>query len=58
MPKHAPYRQWRLRRAGAAPAAAYRASINNFGETEMPILLWLLGVPLIVVILLRVFGMI
>jgi hypothetical protein len=30
--------------------------INNLGEIQMPIILWLLGVPLTLVLLLMLFG--
>jgi hypothetical protein len=49
--------------AGAVAQALARppsimGAINNLWRNQMPLLLWLLGVPLVVVILLRVFGMI
>jgi hypothetical protein len=47
--------------AVAQPAAgpgSIMSAINNLWRNQMPLLLWLLGVPLLVVILLRVFGMI
>lgn len=36
--------------------AAYRDCVNNRMEIEMPVILWLLGVPLIVVVALMLFG--
>jgi hypothetical protein len=43
------------RRAAGCNVSSNRQQLWRY---EMPILLWLLGVPLVVVILLRVFGMI
>ena len=36
--------------------AQYLAGIHPFGRNQMPVILWLLGVPLTIVLLLMLFG--
>jgi hypothetical protein len=45
-----------LCRSGGGKPPVYCLRINNLGEIKMPIILWLLGVPLTLVLLLMLFG--
>jgi hypothetical protein len=42
------------RQPRAGPGGTLRTSIHK--ETDMPIILWLLGVPIVVIVLLMLFG--
>jgi hypothetical protein len=50
------YRDWGRCRSGAAWWRPYRSRIDNFRGNQMPIILWLLGVPLVAIVLLMLFG--
>ena len=50
------YRKWGRCRALRGRPPPYRDAINNRMEINMPVILWLLGVPLVVVVLLMLFG--
>lgn len=53
----AAYRDWGRRPASPGRQVAYLEGIDNpRKEIQMPVILWLLGVPLLVIVALMLFG--